>query len=179
MAELQFQFKSLPLVIVMGVSGCGKSSVGRALAQQFCLPYLEADEFHPPENVDKMSRGVPLSDDDRWPWLKALSHGMVDAAEMNGGVIASCSALKRIYREFILEKIDQPALFVFLDGDRETIYSRMQARSDHYMPPSLLDSQFADLERPDQDEPVLSFSIEQTVNDLVEEISAALATYKR
>ncbi len=158
----------------MGVSGCGKSTIGLALAQQLDLPFLDADDYHPPSNVDKMSSGIPLTDEDRWPWLQSLSLAIVAAADQAGGVVATCSALKRRYREYILEQVNRPLLFVFLDGDHDTLFARMQQRSDHYMPPSLLDSQLADLQRPDADEPAATFLVDKPVDELVDEIVSSL-----
>ena len=175
MAELQLQFKQQPIIIVCGVSGSGKSSVGQALAKHLSLTYLEADDFHPSKNVDKMSQGIPLNDEDRWPWLRALSRNIRETSKRHRGVIASCSALKRIYRGYIQEQIKQPILFVFLDGDRETLYERMQARCDHYMPPYLLNSQLADLERPDANEPAITLPISLSLDDLVDEIVKVLS----
>ncbi|MDJ0832199.1 MAG: gluconokinase [Gammaproteobacteria bacterium] len=174
MAALPVQFERRPLVVVMGVSGCGKSTIGVALAQHWDLPFLDADDYHPASNVDKMSKAIPLTDEDRWPWLQSLSQAMVAAADQAGGVVATCSALKRKYREYILQQVDRPLLFVFLEGDRETLFARMQQRSDHYMPPSLLDSQLADLERPHADEPAATFSVDKPVGELVEEIVGRL-----
>lgn len=154
----------------MGVSGSGKSTLGLALARRLDLPFLDADDYHPASNVDKMSHGIPLTDDDRWPWLQSLGRAMASQADESGGVVATCSALKRSYRERILQQVGKPLLFVFLDGDRGLLYTRMQQRSDHYMPPSLLDSQLADLQRPGEDEPVAAFSIDQSIDHLVDEI---------
>ncbi len=151
----------------MGVSGAGKSTLGRALARELDLPFLDADNFHPAANVDKMSRGVPLTDGDRWPWLDAMSLAISNEADRRGGVIAACSALKQAYRRRILDAIGQPAVLVFLDGDRATLLARMQARQDHYMPPSLLDSQLADLEVPQAVEPVLTVAITETLEQQV------------
>ncbi len=174
MAVLPVHFKQKPVVIVMGVSGSGKSTVGLALARQLGLPFLDADDFHPPANVDKMSRAIPLSDEDRWPWLAALSSGMADAADRTGGVVATCSALKRCYREYLLKQVARPLMFVFLDGDRDTLYERMKQRSDHYMPVSLLDSQLATLERPHADEPAATFSVLKSIDELISEITGSL-----
>ncbi len=173
--ELPVRFEGKPVVVIMGVSGSGKSTFGQALAQQLGLPFLEADDFHPVSNVDKMAHAQPLTDEDRWPWLASLSEAIVEAVEKRDGVVATCSALKRSYRRFILEGVGKPLLFVLLDGDRETLYSRMQKRSNHYMPPSLLDSQLADLERPGADEPVVTYSIEQSIDTLLAVIIASLS----
>jgi len=159
----------------MGVSGSGKSTIGAALALRLGVPFLDADDYHPPANVEKMSRGIPLTDSDRWPWLVALGEAMRARADAVGGVISGCSALKRIYRQRLAEAVGLPLLFLVLDGSRETLFRRMSARTDHYMPPSLLDSQLADLERPTDDEPALILTIEQDVDSLVDEALVALA----
>ncbi len=171
MAALPVRFDRQPLVVVMGVSGCGKSTVGAALANNLNLPFLDADDYHPASNVDKMSSGVALTDEDRWPWLSALSTAMVEEADKTGGVIATCSALKRSYREYILEQVARPLMFIFLDGDRDTLYARMQQRCDHYMPASLLDSQLGTLEVPQDDEPAATFSVLISIDELVKQIS--------
>lgn len=130
----------------MGVCGCGKTAVGRALAEAMHWPFFDADDFHPPANVVKMAAGTPLSDDDRWPWLDRLATemGAIDAG--GGHAVLACSALRQPYRDRLARAGD--VRFVFLDGDRETIEPRLAARVGHYMPPSLLASQLAILERP-------------------------------
>ncbi|WP_229422142.1 gluconokinase [Massilia aquatica] len=137
--------------VVMGVSGCGKSTVGQALAQELGVPFVEGDQFHPPANVAKMSAGMPLDDDDRAGWLLALQARIREARAGGAGLVLSCSALKRRYRDLLRE--GDPALrFAHLDGPRELIAARMQARAGHYMPPSLLESQLRDLEALQSDE---------------------------
>lgn len=137
--------------VVMGVSGCGKSTVGQALAQELGVPFVEGDQFHPPANVAKMSAGMPLDDEDRAGWLLALQAQIREARAGGAGLVLSCSALKRRYRDLLRE--GDPALrFAHLDGPRELIAARMQARAGHYMPPSLLDSQLRDLEALQPDE---------------------------
>ena len=161
---------SLPSVIVlMGVSGSGKSTIGAALSQELGWPYADADEFHPPANVAKMKSGQPLTDDDRWPWLEAIA-AHIDGARENGRhAIVSCSALKRVYRDILIGPRDDVRL-VLLDGTRDEIFARMSARKDHFMPLALLDSQFATLERPGPDERPVVVSI----NGTPEEIAAAI-----
>ncbi len=154
----------------MGVSGSGKSTVGAALARHLGLPFLDADDYHPEANVAKMSQGIPLTDDDRWPWLETLGKAMQETAEQSGGAIAACSALKCSYRTKLSDHIGLPMVYALLDGDRDTLLKRMNARQDHYMPASLLDSQLADLERPRPDEPVITLSIEQDVESIVDEL---------
>lgn len=137
--------------VVMGVSGCGKSTVGQALAHELGVPFVEGDAYHPPANVDKMSAGMPLDDNDRAGWLLALQARIGEARAQGAGLVLSCSALKRRYRDLLRE--GDPALrFAHLDGPRELIAERMQARAGHYMPPSLLDSQLRDLEPLQADE---------------------------
>jgi gluconokinase len=144
--------------VVMGVSGCGKSTVGQALATAQGVPYIEGDQFHPEANVAKMSAGTPLNDDDRGGWLLALQAQIRDAQQRNAGLVLSCSALKRRYRD-LLRQGDPALRFAHLNGPRELISARMQARANHYMPPSLLDSQFRDLEPLQADEAGITLDI--------------------
>ncbi len=160
-------------IVVMGVAGSGKTSVGEALAARYGVPFRDADEFHPPANIAKMSAGTPLNDDDRWPWLDAIGAAIHDA-EPNGIVVA-CSALKRIYRERILKAAGRPVQFVFLDGSLATLRSRIGNRRGHFMPPSLLDSQLATLERPAADEPVVTVSVEPPLDAVVDAATKALS----
>ncbi len=146
-AASQPRFK-IPPLIVMGVSGCGKSSVGEALAARFAVPYIEGDAMHPPANIAKMSAGTPLNDEDRWPWLDALSARLKAQAAKYGGAIASCSSLKKSYRDRLQAGSGPQTRFIFLDCSRETLERNQSARKGHFMPPSLLDSQLATLEPP-------------------------------
>ncbi len=157
--------------VVMGVSGCGKSTVGRALAAANGVPFVEGDQFHPPANVAKMSAGVPLTDDDRADWLLALQAQIRAAAARGEGLVVSCSALKRRYRD-LLRQGDPGLRFAHLNGPRELIAARMQARTAHYMPTSLLDSQLRDLEPLQADEAGLRLDIETPPADLVAQIRA-------
>ena len=133
--------------IIMGVSGCGKTTVGTELANHLGWNFYDADDFHPPENVAKMASGTPLNDDDRHPWLVSL-HDLISASLEKGksGVLA-CSALKESYREILL-KNNENVQIVYLKGSFDLILSRMQARSGHYMKPEMLKSQFDTLEEP-------------------------------
>lgn len=158
------------IVLVMGVSGCGKSTVGRRLADRLGAVFLEADEFHPPANVAKMRDGVPLTDEDRWPWLDALA-AAIDAAAADGDVVVACSALRRTYRERLLGRHRDGARIVHLHGSPELIAERLRARTGHYMPPSLLPTQIATLEAPDD---ALVVDIAQPPEDLVEGIARAV-----
>jgi gluconokinase len=145
-------------LIVMGVSGCGKTTVGEGLAERLGWPFRDGDGFHPPENVEKMRSGTPLTDDDRWPWLDAIAAWLDERRRGGGHGIVACSALRRVYRERLRAGHDD-VRFVFLDGDRAVIEARLKARKGHYMPPSLLDSQLATLERPGPDEPVVTVDV--------------------
>lgn len=138
----------LPPLVVMGVSGCGKTSVGEAIAAHFGIPYIEGDAMHPPANIAKMSAGTPLNDDDRWPWLDALAARLKTEAEGNGGAVATCSALKTAYRDRIEAGSGRETCFIFLNCSRETLMRNLGGRKGHFMPPSLLDSQLATLEPP-------------------------------
>jgi carbohydrate kinase (thermoresistant glucokinase family) len=148
-----------PLVIVlMGVSGCGKSTTGAALSQRLGWPFRDADSFHPQANVDKMSRGVPLTDEDRRPWLEAIAQWIDERCEAGERGIVSCSALKQAYRRRIVGARRDVRL-VFLKGDMPLIGQRLRGRKHHFMPASLLESQFATLEEPHADERALIVSI--------------------
>jgi gluconokinase len=143
------------VVIVMGVSGSGKSTLAAALARELDFSFLEGDSFHSEENKHKMSAGIALEDADRWPWLDALSAAIVAtrvAARPERGVVATCSALKRAYRDRIRSAVKPPLLFVYLSVGRETLEHRMQSRHGHFMPAALLDSQLSTLEVPASDE---------------------------
>ena len=143
-------------VIAMGVSGSGKSTLGALLARKLDCPFLEGDDFHDARAVAKMSAGLPLDDDDRWPWLDRLGLAVGEALASKGQVVAACSALKRGYRERLRGAIAAPTRFVLLDARHEELLRRLPQRSGHYMPASLLDSQLATLERPGADEAVLT-----------------------
>ena len=155
--------------VVMGVSGCGKSTVGNALAQAGGVPYIEGDQFHPEANVAKMSAGIPLNDEDRADWLLALQAQIRDARQRNAGLVVSCSALKRRYRD-LLRQGDPALRFAHLNGAKELIAARMQARVGHYMPTSLLDSQFRDLEPLQADEAGITLDIGTPPGQLVQQI---------
>ena len=164
----------LPAIVTMGVSGSGKTTVGEVLAARLGVPFRDADEFHPHANVQKMSAGVPLDDEDRIPWLDAIG-GAIRDADPSRPIVVSCSALKRFYRERIRMLAGRPVDFVFLHGPREILRQRMGGRKGHFMPASLLDSQLATLEMPGADEGVLAVSIDQPVTAIVEEVLGTLA----
>ena len=135
------------VIVVMGVTGCGKTTVGETLASELNWKFLDADDFHPPENKKKMRSGVPLTDDDRVPWLKALHNEVVKAIRSHNSIVLACSALKRAYRQMIRGDEDG-VLFVYLKGHEELIKSRLEKRTNHFMNPKLLASQFNTLEEP-------------------------------
>jgi gluconokinase len=159
-------------VVVMGVAGSGKTSVGEELGRRMGVRFRDADEFHPPANIAKMSAGIPLGDDDRWPWLDAIGKAIHDAAPDR--IVVACSALKRAYRERIVKAAGMPVQFVFLDGPVETLRKRIGGRRGHFMPASLLDSQLATLERPAPDEGAITVTIERPVDAVVTELLGKL-----
>ena len=162
------------IVVVMGVSGCGKSSVGARLAERLGATFLDADDFHPPANVERMRAGIALTDADRVGWLAALASRLADAAAANESVVLACSALKRSYRDAL--RRGAPALrLVHLTGSPALLAERIAARTGHYMPPSLLPSQLALLEVPGADEHALTHDVapptDQIVATLVEQLA--------
>lgn len=130
----------------MGVTGCGKSTIGKLLAQKFSLPFIEADEFHSKENVAKMSSGIPLNDEDRYPWLQSLSE-QLQSHEKTGAILA-CSALKERYREILQKDLNEKIVWIYLDGSETTLQKRIERRTGHFMPGTLLKSQLEVLEKP-------------------------------
>lgn len=160
------------IIILMGVSGCGKTVVGQALAKRLGMPFLEGDEFHPPENVAKMSSGVPLDDEDRVGWMFAIRDAM---SQQSGSAIVSCSALKRKHRSFLA---DLPKLvrFVYIRGNRKLLEKRIESRVGHFFDPKLLGSQLVSLEEPLPDEGVLVVEVDSSVENIVATIHARLET---
>ena len=158
------------VIIVMGVSGCGKTTVGKLLAERLGLPFYDADDFHPIENVEKMKSGEPLNDADRHPWLASLSWE-IEKWNMGSGAVLACSALKENYRSILRPKDTEEVHFVYLKGTEELIHNRLKNRKDHYMPPDLLRSQFEALEEPDD---ALVVSIEKSPEEIVDEIVGGL-----
>ncbi|WP_441959139.1 gluconokinase [Mycolicibacterium houstonense] len=159
-------------VVVMGVSGSGKSTVGAALAQRIRVPFADADDFHPEANIAKMSAGHALDDDDRYPWLEAIGEWLAD--HHDGGVM-SCSALKRKYRDQ-LRRHCRDVVFLHLSGSPEVIRRRQASRPGHFMPPALLDSQFATLELLGPDEDGIVIDVDQSIDAIVDEYVAQTST---
>jgi len=158
-------------VVVMGVSGCGKTTVGRALAAALGVPFIEGDELHPARNVALMASGTPLTDDDRRDWLQAVAAALSHAADT--GAVAACSALKRSYRDILRGRA--PGLrFVHLVGERAVLEERMQRRSGHYMPASLLQSQLDILEPPTQDEAAITLDLDASPDEVLQAVRQQL-----
>lgn len=160
-----------PLICVMGVSAVGKSTVGSALAAALGVPFVDADNLHPEANRVKMAAGVPLTDEDRWPWLDLVGENLQASADT--GLVMACSALRRMYRDRIRAAAPE-VIFVHLHGSRDLLLSRAQGRSDHFMPASLLDSQLETLEDLDADESGFAVIVDREPGALVEEIVGRL-----
>jgi len=160
------------LFVVMGVSGCGKSTMATALANATGGFFLDGDSFHPAGNIEKMRAAIALTDEDRWPWLERIGQEM---AARSGTVFCACSALKRSYRERIARAAGEEVIFIHLQGDRALIEDRMRARRGHFMPPSLLDSQFDTLEVPGPDELAFNMDIARSEPQIVAHILEKLA----
>jgi gluconokinase len=157
------------LIVVMGVSGAGKTTIGEKLAEALDTPFIDADNFHPPANVEKMRSGKPLVDEDRWPWLEIVANAMRNTANTEGRVVCACSALRRDYRDFMIGKAGEPILFILLHGDKELIAERQANRPGHFMPSALLESQFATLEHFEPDETGITLDVAQTIDEIVAE----------
>ena len=161
--------------VVMGVTGCGKTTIGEALAARLGLPFLEGDRLHPAANITKMSAGTPLTDEDRWPWLGEIGARLAGSS----GIIASCSALKHDYRRRLAEAAKRPVFFVFLDGSRELLEARVRQRPGHFMPPALLGSQLSTLERPGNDESAIAIDIALPADEIAARAVAFLTGDER
>jgi gluconokinase len=162
-------------IIVMGVAGSGKSTLGAALARSLNCPFLEGDDFHAPEAVARMRAGIPLTDDDRWPWLDRLGRAISAEVVKQGIAVATCSALRRAYRDRLRGVIPARVSFVLMDADPEELLRRLSERKHHYMPPSLLVSQLDTLERPQSDEAAITLDARRPTTVLCEEIVAWLS----
>jgi gluconokinase len=159
------------IYVVMGVSGSGKSLVGEAFARALNVTFVEGDAYHPAENVARMAAGIPLTDDDRAGWLRALAARIREAEDAGTGLVMTCSALKRSYRD-VLRGDANEVRFIFLKGPRTLIAERLAGRSGHFMPASLLDSQFAALEEPTPDERAWECDIAESPEDIVAALMA-------
>lgn len=150
--------------IIMGVAGCGKTSVGEGLSRLAGIRFVDGDALHSQDNIARMSDGIPLADSDRWPWLEAIGREFAQSTEP---LIIGCSALKCSYRDKIRHHAGAPVCFIHLTGSREVIGQRMRNRRDHFMPPALLDSQFEALEPPGSDEESIAIDIDQPLDAIV------------
>lgn len=156
-------------IIVMGVSGAGKTSIADLLAKRLGCRFVEGDQLHPAANVKKMADGTPLTDDDRWPWLEIIGRELQSARSAGEDIVVTCSALKNIYREKLRSAGGEPLYIVFLKGSPELLASRMGARKGHFMPASLLQSQLATLESPEGEANVVTVDIDATLPEIVED----------
>jgi gluconokinase len=160
------------IVIVFGVSGAGKTTIGKLLAKRLGWRFLEADDFHPRGNIEKMHNGLPLTDEDRLPWLKLLREEIERSLAAKENAVPACSALKRMYRERL--RVSDDVKFVLLRGDYALVEKQLHSRRGHFMKPDLLRSQFADLEEPESDEDAITIELGRTPEELVEEIETKL-----
>ncbi len=155
-------------IIVMGVSGSGKSSIGEGVAAHLGVHFIEGDALHPASNVEKMSKGIPLTDEDRWPWLEKIGEVITASLAKGEGIAVSCSALKRIYRERLRTSAGGHLYFIYLEGSRELLMRRMGERKGHFMPTSLLESQLQTLEVPTGEPGVVTVDIDDTIDAIVD-----------
>lgn len=162
-------------LVVMGVSSSGKSTIAKALADRLGWHFADGDDFHPKANVEKQRAGQPLTDDDRWPWLQSIADEIDRVTAEGGKLVVACSALKRVYRDLLLHGRHDIRI-VYLNGSKELIARRMAARKNHFMPPSLLDSQFRTLEVPGPDERPITVSIDDDIDGIVDAIIKQLPT---
>ena len=159
----------VPILLVMGVAGSGKTTIGRALADRLRWPFAEGDAFHPAENVAKMAAGVPLSDADRWPWLDAIAAWIAERVAEGRPAVVACSALKRAYRDRL--RIPAPALrIIYLEERRDVLETRIAGRSEHFFPRTLLGSQLVDLEPPQADENAVVASSGESIDEVTAQV---------
>lgn len=164
-------------IVVMGVAGCGKSTVVEAIKEQLGYTLAEGDDFHPQANIDKMSAGIPLMDADRWPWLDVINRWMIARESLGENTVVSSSALKRSYREALSKDLN--VYFLFLSGPGELIRQRLSERKGHFMPPALLPSQFEILEPLSPDENGVKISIEGSADDVARRAVEAVRVYEK
>jgi gluconokinase len=162
-------------VVVMGVSGAGKSTVGQLIAARLDCVFRDADSFHPPANIAKMSSGQPLTDEDRWPWLRAIAAFIGEHRAAGTTCVVTCSALKRVYRDIVTDHQRADVRLAHLVGDFDLIAARLAARKGHFMPSALLKSQFDALEPPGADERAITVSIDATPQEIAARVVAQLA----
>ena len=158
---------SKKVIFVMGVSGCGKSSVGQLLADELSISFVDADDYHPQSNIEKMSQGVPLTDSDRMPWLDQVNK--IAAKHLESGVVIACSALKEKYRTQLNQSIEPNVVWVYLKGDYDLIFNRMKNRKDHFMSSGMLKSQFETLQEPEN---AIIVDIANSLEHVVDEIKS-------
>jgi gluconokinase len=164
---------TIAAIVVMGVSGCGKSTIGALVAERLGWPFEDGDGFHPPQNVERMRAGTPLTDDDRWPWLAAIAARIETARAAGTGVVIACSALKRAYRDQLRDG-HADIRFLHLTGEPGLIMARQAARTGHYMPASLIASQFATLEPPETEADVIDLDVDPEPPVIAQKAFAAL-----
>ncbi len=161
------------IILVIGVSGSGKSTVGEHLSQKLGMDFMEGDSFHSAAEIAKMKSGQGLTDKDRWPWLGRMHEAIEQYVAERKGVVVACSGLRKAYRDLLIGGVPNTRL-VYLRGDKQVIAARMHQRKGHFMPPSLLDSQFETLEEPGPDEHALVINVENTVDDTLRDVVKAL-----
>lgn len=166
------------IIVVMGVSGCGKSTLGKALGRALHAPFIDADDLHGEANRARMSAGIPLTDEDRWPWLDAVGAALAEGATRKGIAVGACSALKRAYRDRLSAVAAWPVTFVHLTGPLDTLAQRLERRTGHFMPLSLLQSQLDTLEPPDASEGAIPISLGLTTDQQVAAVLRAVPGLK-
>lgn len=160
------------MIVIMGVAGCGKTTIGQTLAAEMNFKFIDGDELHPQTNIEKMSAGIPLTDKDRFPWLEKVGQAL---AFSDNSIIIGCSALKKIYRDVIRDFAKGDVTFVHLSGTKELILERMKERKGHFMPVSLVNSQFADLEPPTKRETSTTIDISDFVENITDQLKEILS----
>jgi gluconokinase len=160
------------VIVIFGVSGAGKTTVGKLLARELHWPFIEADDFHPAANIEKMSSGQPLTDEDRWPWLERLREEIEHSLAAGKNAVLACSALKRAYRDRL--RVSNEVKFVFLRGNYALVEKQLRSRRGHFMNPALLQSQFDDLEEPQPNENALTIELGRSPEEIVSEIETKL-----
>jgi carbohydrate kinase (thermoresistant glucokinase family) len=168
------QVPGVAAIVVMGVSGAGKSTVGRLIAARLDCPFRDADSFHPKANIEKMASGVPLTDADRWPWLRTIAAWIEEHRVAGTTCVVTCSALRRAYRDLVTDNQRADVRLVYLKGDIDLIKARLEVRTGHFMPPALLRSQFDTLEEPRVDEHAITVPIDTTPEAIADAAIKAL-----